>query len=424
MSKSTDRARASPPAPRRAAAPVRLTLHGDPRVVPADGRPLVLERRAAALCALAALEPGTSRERAARWLWPDSDDPRRNLRQQLLRFRRGLDLPLLADGDTLALAPAVQLTPPEPGAGLLGELDFVDCPEFAAWLDARRSADRLAYATGLRERIAGAEAEGDLDAALAAAETLLAGDPDSEAHHRELMRLHYLRGDSAAGLAVHQRLVRQLAHTHHARPHADTEALAQALREAALPAPATPRSVLPTLLRPPRLIGRERELAAVHDGWAAGGVVLLLGDAGMGKSRLIAEIARDRRLVLAQGRPGDAGIPYATLARLLREALQHAAHAIAPDQRRELARVLPELAPTVPLPADGQRLVLQNAVRQLLSGASVAAVAVDDLHFADDASIEMLLALAGDGGPVGPRWLFAQRPAEGSAAAVALHDAL
>ncbi|MBA4176175.1 MAG: hypothetical protein C0505_06400 [Leptothrix sp. (in: Bacteria)] len=424
MSKSPDRARASRAAPRREAAPARLSLHGDPRVVLAGGRPLVLERRAAALCALAALEPGIARERAARWLWPDSDDPRRNLRQQLLRFRRGLDVPLLADGDTLALAPGVRLTAPEPGAALLGELDFGDCPEFAAWLDARRSVDRLAHTTRLRERIARAEAEGDLDAALAAAEALLAGDPDSEAPHRELMRLHYLRGDSAAGLAVHQRLARQLAHSHHARPHADTEALAQALREAAVPVPAAPRSVLPTLQRPPRLIGRERELAAVHEGWAAGGVVLLLGEAGMGKSRLIAEIARDHRLVLAQGRPGDAGIPYATLARLLREALQRAAHDIAPEQRRELARVLPELAPSVPLPADGQRLVLQNAVRQALSGAAVEAVAVDDLHFADDASIEMLLALAGDGGPAGPYWLFAQRPAEGGAAAIALRDTL
>lgn len=424
MSKPTDRAPASHPAPRREAAPARLSLHGDPRVVLEGGRPLVLERRAAALCALAALEPGTARERAARWLWPDSDDPRRNLRQQLLRFRRGLDTPLLAEGDTLALAPGVQLTAPEPGAALLGELDFGDCPEFAAWLDARRSVDRLAHAGGLCERIARAEVAGDLDAALAAAEALLAVDPGSEAHHRELMRLHYLRGDSAAGLAVHQRLARQLAHTHHARPHADTEALARALRDAAVPAPVTPRSVLPTLQRPPRLIGRERELAAVVDGWAAGAVVLLLGEAGMGKSRLIAEIARERRLAVVQGRPGDVGIPYATLARLLREALPSAAHDIAPEQRRELARVLPELAPTVPLPADGQRLVLQNAVRHVLSGASVEAVAVDDLHFADDASIEMLLALAGDGGPVGPCWLFAQRPAEGGAAALALHDTL
>jgi DNA-binding SARP family transcriptional activator len=399
-------------------------LHGDPHVLLAGGPAVALERRAAALCALAALEAGCTRERAARWLWPDSDDPRRNLRQQMLRFRKGLGVALLAEGDVLALAADVRLAAADPAAPLLGTLKFDDSPEFDAWLAARRSSQHAGHTARLRERIAQAEAAGALDAALAAAQELLAADPDGEAAHREVMRLHYLRGDSAAGLAVHDRLVRHLAHVHHARPHAETEVVARALRESAAPLPAAPRATPPTVQRPPRLIGRARELAAVHDGWAAGAVVLLLGEAGMGKSRLIAEIARVRRLALVQGRPGDAGIPYATLARLLREALPRAGQNIAADQRRELARVLPELAPAFPLPADGRRLVLQNAVRQVLAGASLEAVAVDDLHFADDASIDMLLALAGDAGPGGPRWLFARRPAEGGAAAAALHDTL
>ena len=426
MPQPADRARPEPKAPSRRADLARLVLHGDPRVQLAGGQAVALERRAAALCALAALEAGCTRERASLWLWPDSDDPRRNLRQQALRFRRILGVPLLAEGDVLALAPGVQIMAGEAGAPLLGELEFADSPQFAVWLAARRSNHHAAQTAQLRERIALAEAQGDLDAALAAGEALLAADPDAEAAHRELMRLHYLRGDSAAGLAVHQRLVRQLAHTHHARPHADTEALAQALRDAALPALAPPvaRRNLPTLLRPPRLIGRARELAALRDGWEAGAVVLLLGEAGMGKSRLIAEVARERRLAVVQGRPGDAGIPYATLARLLREALPRAIDAIAPEQRRELARVLPELSPTLPLPADGQRLVLYAAVRQVLAGAAIEAVAVDDLHFADDASVEMLLALARDTGDQGLHWLFAQRPAEGGTVAAVLHDSL
>ena len=65
-----------------------LHLHGTPRLRGPQGRETALERRAAALCALAALAPGITREQAARWLWPDSRDPRRNLRQQLLRFRQ------------------------------------------------------------------------------------------------------------------------------------------------------------------------------------------------------------------------------------------------------------------------------------------------------------------------------------------------
>lgn len=405
---------------------LRLRLFGGPSVVLPDGRLVALERRAAALLALAALEPGISRLRVASLLWPDSSDPRRNLRQQLLRFRQQFGQSLVQGDATLTLDAGLSIeTAVDPeAASLLAGQQYEDCEEFDAWLSRKRAAARDRQIETTRQQLADSEAAGDLDAALVLAARLLRSDPDHEAHHRALMRLHYLRGDVAQAQAAYERLRTHLKSSIGAQPSAETESLARALRESAEPVRAAPRATLPTLLRPPRLIGRERELAAVHDGWAAGGVLLLLGEAGLGKSRLIAEIARDRRLALVQGRPGDAGIPYATLARLLREALPRAAHDIAPHQRRELARVLPELAPAVPLPEDGQRLVLQNAVRQVLSGAAVEVVAIDDLHFADDASIEMLLALAGDGGPGAPRWLFAQRPAEGGAAAAVLHDRL
>ena len=78
-----------------------LQLHGDV-CVHAAGRPLLpLRGRAAALVALAALEPGISRERAAALLWPDAEGARRNLRQQLLRFRQALGQPLLEGEDRL-----------------------------------------------------------------------------------------------------------------------------------------------------------------------------------------------------------------------------------------------------------------------------------------------------------------------------------
>lgn len=47
-------------------------LYGDAAVMLPDGRSVALERRAATLLALAALEPGITRLRAATLLWPDS----------------------------------------------------------------------------------------------------------------------------------------------------------------------------------------------------------------------------------------------------------------------------------------------------------------------------------------------------------------
>lgn len=210
---------------------------------------------------------------------------------------------------------------------------------------------------------------------------------------------------------------------------------------AATPLPAT-------LLRPPRLIGRAVEHAALVQAWEAGRAVLLLGEAGLGKSRLLAEFAQGRRVLVVSGRPGDAGVPYATMTRLLRLLVQRCEITLDVPNRRELAWLLPEMAPGADLPAEGQRLALQSAVERLLAGARMAAMdawdvhrkdvdrteasktgalldglIVDDLHFADDASVEMLQALIGALGAT-LRFALAQRPGEGSAATLALRDAL
>ena len=74
-----------------------------------------------------------------------------------------------------------------------------------------------------------------------------------------------------------------------------------------------------------------------------------------------------------------------------------------------------------------QQLSLQRGVIALLRAAQaerVEALALDDLHFADDASLEMLVVLLhGDALP-GLAWAFAQRPSEGSDQVVRVQDAL
>lgn len=417
---------------------VRLRLHGDPAVIGLDGMARSLERRAAALCALVALEPGISRARAAQWIWPDSDDARRALRQQLLRFRKIFDLDLLVGEDTLRLAAGVELVDAgNPAAGeLLGSLAFDDCPDLQAWVDARRQATRSQRRDDLSARLAAAEAQGDLATAVAWAERLLEADPASEVHHRTLMRLHYLNGDVAQAQRLYDRLVGLLDRQFGARPSRETDQLAQALREAraglaplAAPAAAARASIPVTVLRPPRLIGRQRERTALLAAAAAGRTVIVLGEPGLGKTRLLDTLAAERVTLRVQGRPGDAGVPYATLARLLRHALERARVELPPPRRTELARLLPELAPALPLPVDGQRLVLQAAVEDLLAqarvgGQAVQTVVVDDLHFADEASVEMLQALVGSAALPGLQWTLAQRPGEGPAGAGALRAAL
>ncbi len=64
----------TPPPP-----PLQLHLHAEAGVHGTQGLLLPLRGRAAALVALAALEPGISRQQAAAWLWPDAEAPRNNL---------------------------------------------------------------------------------------------------------------------------------------------------------------------------------------------------------------------------------------------------------------------------------------------------------------------------------------------------------
>jgi len=423
-----------------AAGSMQLRLLGDPALLGADGSIKSIERRAAGLLALVAFEPGVTRARAAALLWPESDNARQSLRQQIARFKKNYGAELVTGTDALFIADGVTVDALQAvGGALLGEASFDDCEDFAEWLARQRTQRRSGAASGLVQQIAAAEAQGDLDAATRLAEQLLLADNDSEAHHRTLMRLHYLRGDIAQAQAAYERLARLLRTRFGAQPSAETEQLARALRaaqpaaRAVAVAPSPQRPVPVTVLRPPRMIGRQRELGALVDAWDGGRAGLLLGEPGLGKSRLLAEFAAGRRVLMVQGRPGDAGVPYATLSRLLRAVFERTRIELPAPRRTELARLLPELAPSVPLPADGQRLLLQGAVEAVLAqaradGTTSDGVIVDDLHFADDASVEMLQALicgsAGAEARAGQRWALAQRPGEGSAATGALRSAL
>lgn len=304
-----------------------LQLHGDV-CVHAAGRPLLpLRGRAAALVALAALEPGISRERAAACCGPTPKARGATCASSCCAFARRCE-PLLEGEDRLQLAAGVVLRPPDTPAPLLAAETAGD-DDFGLWLATQRRRQAHAQQQPLVQAMAAAEAQGDLDTALHQARALLALDPQDEAHHATLMRLHYLRGEPAAGLAVYQTLAERLAGQLGTAPAAATRELAAALRrmgDGALQ-PAAARSTLPiTLRRPPVLAGRRAEQATLQAAWDDGCVVLLEGEAGMGKSRLLGDwLARLGAGTLhAAGRPGDSGAPYSALARLLRPLLDAA----------------------------------------------------------------------------------------------------
>jgi predicted ATPase len=152
------------------------------------------------------------------------------------------------------------------------------------------------------------------------------------------------------------------------------------------------------------LVGRDPELEVfrrvLRDVWRQRGAVLtVVGEAGVGKTRLIDELAvlaRRRDGLALAGRAFETAqvLPFGPWVDALRSdpAVLAQAGALAPAWRLELARLLPELGPQEP-DASADALRLFQAVSQLvgrLAPARPLVVVLEDLHWADEMSLRLL----------------------------------
>lgn len=404
------------------AAPIRLHLSRQAVLEDAEGRRHTLGTAAALLAARLALAGVQPRTALAALLWPEAGEARAraNLRQLLLRLRTLARADWIAGDAMLALAEGVEVVEAAEDGPLLDGLALADLDEARRWLDALRAERLAAHVRRLAETLAQAEADGDLDAAIAAARHIVRLEPLAEAHHRTLMRLHYLNHDRAQALAAHSVLEAMLADEHGAQPSGETRALLQLVQSAADAAP-PPTRVPAALLRPPRLVGRAAEMDALLRHLHGSQVALLKGEGGLGKSRLLADALRqlalgDERATLTIGaRPGDAAIPYALAARCA-QALLPRAGSEGPAARADLEPLLGRRVSTPAPGADPTRQLVQAFTELLRDAAALGlrVIGLDDLHLADNASIELLMPQVASGHCA---WLLALRPAEAHGAA-------
>jgi tetratricopeptide (TPR) repeat protein len=283
------------------------------------------------------------------------------------------------------------------------------------WALFERERLRNLYLAALEHLAAGYKSQGQYEQALAHARALVSQDPWSEEAQREVMRLYHLLGRSASALRQYETCQRLLEDELGVEPDPETRALAAEIAERAglevtswLPVSARP-GLAPLLERPDRLplVGRQTELAellrlAEAAARGQGGMALVYGEAGVGKTRLLGELARNaqwRGLHVAWGRCYElAGPPaYQPLVEVFRSDLPALSEStLEPLWHSELARLLPELAtgeaPPELKPEEEQRRLMEAVARGFLalSKAAPHLILLEDAHWMDQASLTAL----------------------------------
>ncbi len=423
---------------------IQFRLLGSPSVEISDGALSIPRRQVRALLYyLATAMAPVPRERLAFLFWPDISeiDARRNLTRLLTHLRRALPAAhlLLSDGDRVALDPdrvatdlvaferlsehtddadALQRAADLYRGPFLAGLSLPGSPEYEAWLLTQQRACELRYLDVLSELIEAHTARGAHAAAISAARRYLATDEMAEDVHRRLIALYATIGDRAAALRQFERCAAVLERELGVRPLPETRAAYErVLQSRPLPTPRAAPDLAWTTLRSLEapLVGRDAALSmlqqALDDAEAdRGRVVLVAGEPGIGKSRLLEEFAtrsRDRAVVLgAAARSVERSLPYQPVAEALRTASNwEPLAAVPPVWLAEAARVLPELRdlrPDVPQPLplephESRARLLEALCRLLLrlaEGARPLLLCLDDLQSADSATRDWLVHLA------------------------------
>ncbi len=254
--------------------------------------------------------------------------------------------------------------------------------------------------------------------AIAAAEEAVTLEPFRESLYQLLMTAHRGAGNPAEALKAYERCRRVLAEELGVSPSAATEAAYLAiLTDEAGPALAesAPAPLPAALAAGPAsfLVGRDRQsdrLAAALDraSTQTRQAVLIGGEPGIGKTALVAELAREahmRGATVLYGRcDEDVAVAYQPFAEAVNHYVVHcslgqleahvAAHGgaiarIAP----ELTRRCPEASPPAPTGSDGDRYRLHEAVSALIHTASQQrplVLVLDDLHWAAPTTLMLL----------------------------------
>ena len=433
-------------------ATLHIQMLGDFRLA-LDDAPVttVTVPRAQSLLAYLALHSAAPQPRAhlAFLLWPDSTEAQAhtNLRQAVFQLRRslpGADRYLRTDKQTAQWAPSHAEAPwtldtldLETAVAQAGQAEqagdttalrqalersvrlyrgdlLPGC--YDEWMLGERDRLRTVFLLAAEQLASLLEAERDYAAAIHAAHRLLRQDTLHEATYRRLMRLYALQGDRAAALRIYHTCTTVLERELGTEPSAAT----QAIHDTLLRSESTTSAATPSAGRRPSstrsatapLLGRTAEWRQLQSIWRAcagaeGGspqVVVVSGEAGIGKTRLAEEMAAwvsrqgittaSARCYAAEGR-----LAYAPVTAWLRAtAIQAGFSTLESTWLTEVARLTPEVMaqrPKLPRPAamtEGwqRQRFFEALVRATLHARQPILLLLDDMQWCDDETLAWL----------------------------------
>jgi DNA-binding SARP family transcriptional activator len=413
----------------RTLGPIELSVDGDP--APSE----LLWRKHLALLIYLARSPrrGRSREHLMGLLWGDRTDvaARHSLSEALRVIRRHA-----GEGSVEVNVGQVRLAPEsveldvdrleELAAGgnweaaaelvsgeFLEGFALADASEFEDWLATERE---LWTRRGLEVLVSCAEANaqvGKVEEASGFAERALNLEPRSEVALRSVLRCRSLAGDRAGALALFERFESRLLDESRLEPSEETRALIERVRRERAPQadPQLAHGDNITVVRPP-LEGRGQELqrllgAATQSAQKRRAALLVLeGDAGIGKSRLLEELLTRLRLdgipiAAARAVEADRAEPWSGVLALARGGLLAApgVGAAPPAALAAFAAVLPEWAERFRGAASVAPHALGRALAEVLRSAleeQPLTIAVDDAQWLDQESALTLGAILRD----------------------------
>ena len=153
------------------------------------------------------------------------------------------------------------------------------------------------------------------------------------------------------------------------------------------------------------LVGREADLAVLRDALkgtrnAEPSTVLVGGEAGVGKTRLVEEFCRvatgeGARVLTGQCLElGEEGLPFAPFAAALRRLVHTDGPAVLDGREQDFARLLPELGPPPPDAVGearrGYLFELVAALFERLSARQPLVLVIEDLHWADRSTRDLI----------------------------------